>query len=356
MPKDDKKDPIVPEMDADDIKDVEDIWNDDVKEEDKDKESNEENKEESNDASDDDKKDDEKSDKSDESDEDEDKSDEDKSKDKPKDKPEDKADDKEDEDEAKDEDDDAIDSVTEDGRGNKSTIPSWKMKASHKQHEKEKKKMVAGWDTEKAELETKLADALKLAGKAKQDEATEKAIDELADKSGIDKETIKGLADILTKSIQIPENKGGLTKEDKERLGKVEEHIEWQRQERVFNKEWDRDVSKLVDKDVPKEMRQKVKKKIHDLAFSTQSHTELKNIYRRDEFDKFKTQSVDEDTKKKGKKSAQPSGVQPRPEVVSDDEIGPEDSDADYDKWLAKQLKIGNAQMFSKGKKNQGVI
>lgn len=155
------------------------------------------------------------------------------------------------------------------------------------------------WQKEKEEMQKKI-ETLESKTKGESSEDKEKMIEEFAEKNGIDKEVIKG----LVKLVGV-----GNTAALEEKISKLEARLtetskitEEEKQDKLFNKEFEKEIAPLIEQDgISPENQKRVKKLLYSLAFTEEfGNTPLKFIYKGHEsFDDFR---------KKGRKSGESSG------------------------------------------------
>jgi len=215
------------------------------------------------------------------------------------------------------------------------------------------------WQKEKEDLEGQIADLtdkMRVAGQEanlrKRDEELDKAMDKFAEQSGIEPETIKGLTELISQHIlkNVPMGEKGISEKERERIGKVEEALSWYNEDKLFDKEYQRDVAPQIT-DLRKEDQEKIKNTLHDLAFTEEfSKVPLARIFRFEEFDELRSPEGGE--KKKGRKTAESAsgakgGVGKGEVYTAEDILGKEQiSDEEFDKILADIMKSGASKQF----------
>lgn len=260
---------------------------------------------------------------------------------------------KEEDGDEEDEEDEELDDIPKESRKAK-MVESWRVEVAKKKLSKEfegsKKEMEDQITTLKKDLEV----ANEKASKADKDEAVENAIEKLVSDSGVEEKTVRGLVDIIGKKFNVTQPKAETpTSLENDRLAKLEAEVEDARQEKIFDKEYNRDIVKLIETDIPEKSRTKAKKLLHDLAFTKEySEVPLKELYRNSALDDFKT---DVETKK-GTKSATPSEQRPKGEPKNVDDIGPDSTPEEIEKFVNKKSAEGEKMMFGADKQKRKSI
>lgn len=153
------------------------------------------------------------------------------------------------------------------------TVPFGRLQKEKDKVEKLKKKLKDY--EEKPKDETKTIEQKK--------EEKDKVIKELADKFGVDEEDVRELAELVgpkpATSKLPPEAEKKL-----ETVDKLEKEAIYEREDRLFSKEFNKDVLPLIKEKYPKISKKSIagiKKKLHLLAFTEEYHRvpKLKTIY-----------------------------------------------------------------------------
>lgn len=155
------------------------------------------------------------------------------------------------------------------------------------------------WNKEKEEMTQRIKT---LEGQTKHESSEDKGkmIDEFAEKHGLDKEVVTGLVKLVGvgNAAALEEKINKL----EQRLTETSKLTEEDRQEKLFNKEFEKKIAPLIEQDgLSPENQKRAKKLLHSLAFTEEfANTPLDFIYKG--HDSF------EDFRKKGRKSGESSG------------------------------------------------
>jgi len=189
------------------------------------------------------------------------------------------------------------------------------------------------WEKDLSEKDKKILELTQqLQDKSKPDQMAD--IEKFVEKTGLDKETVTGLVDIISK--QLPKPGAELDAETKKRLQAFEQSQVEQAEKQGFDKEFTDKVIPVLEKQgIPEDKRGRVKKLLEKMAFTTKfANTPLDVIFKGcEEFDPFR---------EKGK----PSGEASRgaPHIEGEEKGVMEKSDEEFDKWsddMAKSQKSG---------------
>jgi len=228
-------------------------------------------------------------------------------------------------------------------------MPVWKYKIAEKEWLKKAK------ETEKKiqELEATINELKKKPATTEREEEIETAMEEFAEESGLDKETLEKLTGLIKKSIlkEIP-REGGLSEEEREKLRKIEEAITWSREDKLFEEEYNKDIVPLIkEMQIPEENERKIKKTLYNLAFTEEfSKLPLREIIRTSAFDDLVP--IGGGTKRKGRRTAEStSGARATPRrgevLTGEDILGKEQiPDEEFDKILEGIMKSAEAKKF----------
>lgn len=183
-------------------------------------------------------------------------------------------------------------------------VEAWKLKVAEDQK--------AGLEKSLAEVQTKLDELSKQKGPVSEAQKTDIADDikAISEEYGVDPDFTQKITDTILKKA-LPSAEVAKT------LEQIQEERELEKQDNLFNKEFENDVLPLVkEHNLPDQALSQLKKSLKDLAFSeTYAKVPLKEIF------KLKEDTFD---LKGPKKSAEGKGVKARPEIVDLDNVSEE--------------------------------
>ncbi len=182
------------------------------------------------------------------------------------------------------------------------------------------------WEKKEKELQSEIEN-LRKSNEGKSEPAQDEKIKKFAEKHGFEVDFVNDLMALLPKSGNVPEDIAS-------KLKALDDEKEAARQDRMFDEDYDKKIVPLL-KDIPEDKRDRAKKLLKTLAFTTTyANTPLDVIWRGcEEFDEFK---------QKGRKSGESS--RGTPHVEGEEKNIMDMSDEEFDKFsdeLGKQGKSG---------------